>query len=78
MLQLMKGLLVSRKNKVPINMAIGNVEFMHECFPKRSRMGTARMKYDKETEGEDKKRDMSRERSKVGTKGKKSRRPITT
>ena len=25
-------------------MAIGNGELMHECFPKHSRMGTARMK----------------------------------
>ena len=24
--------LVLRKNKVPFNMAIGNVELMHECF----------------------------------------------
>ena len=33
-------------------MAIGNVELMHECFPKHLRMGTVRMKYDKETEEE--------------------------
>ena len=38
-----------RKNKVPFSMAIGNWELMHECFPKHSSMGTARMKYDKQT-----------------------------
>ena len=37
-------------------MTIGNGELMHECFPKHSRMGTARMKYDKETDKEDKKK----------------------
>ena len=31
-----------RENKVPFSMAIGNGELMHECFPKPSRMGTAR------------------------------------
>ena len=31
-------------------MAIGNGELMHECFLKYLRMGTARMKYDKEAE----------------------------
>ena len=30
-------------------MAIGN-ELLQECFPKQERMGTARMKQDKETE----------------------------
>ena len=28
-------------------MGIGNVELMHECFPKHSRMRAARMKQDK-------------------------------
>ena len=37
-------------------MATGNVELMHEGFPKHLRMGTARMKYDVETEEEDKRR----------------------
>ena len=32
------------KEEVPFSMAIGNRELMHECFPKHSRMGTARMK----------------------------------
>ena len=36
--------------------AIGNVELMHECFPKHSHRGTTRMKYDNETQGEGKKR----------------------
>ena len=33
-----------REKKVPFSMAIGNGEFMQECFPKHSRMGTAIMK----------------------------------
>ena len=33
-----------RKEEVPFSMAIGNWELIHECFPKHSRMGTARMK----------------------------------
>ena len=49
-------------------MAIGNGKFMHECFPKHSRMGTARMKYDKEKDEEGKKRGASMERSKAGKK----------
>ena len=36
-------------------MPIGNVELMHKHFPKHSHMGT-RMKYDKETDEEGKKR----------------------
>ena len=36
-------------------------------FPKHSRMGTARMKYDNETD-DDKKRDVSIEKSKAGAK----------
>ena len=35
-------------------MAIGNGELMHECFPKHSRMGTARLKWDNKTEEENK------------------------
>ena len=30
---------------VPITMAVRNVELVHECFLKHSRMGTSRMKY---------------------------------
>ena len=37
-------------------MAIGNVELMDECFPKQSCMRTERMKLDKETDDEGKKR----------------------
>ena len=55
---------------------MGNVELMRECLPKHSRMGTSRMKQVKETE-EGKKRGVSVERSKAGTKNK-TRRPITT
>ena len=49
---------------------------MHECFPEHSRMGTARMKQDKVTDEEGKKRDVSMEIYKEGTK--KSGRPFTT
>ena len=35
---------LSGKKQVPFSMAIGNVELMHERFPKHSRMGTERMK----------------------------------
>ena len=45
---------------------------MHVCFKKHSRMGTARMKWDKETDEEGKKRGLSMERSKAGTKEKRS------
>ena len=52
---------------------------MHECFPKHPCMGTARMKNDKETDEEGKKRGVSMERSKAGAwKEVKSRRPSTT
>ena len=44
------------KKQVPFSMAIENEELMHECFPKHRRMGTARMKLDKETDEEGKKR----------------------
>ena len=48
-------------------MAIGNVELVHECFPEHWRMGTARMKQDKETDEGGKKRGASIF-SKAGTK----------
>ena len=51
-------------------MAIGNKKLMHECFPKHSRTGTARMKQDKETDDEAKKRGVNTERSKAGRKKK--------
>ena len=54
------------KEQVPFSMAIGNGELMQECFPKHSRMGAARMKYDKDEEAQ--KRGVSMEISKVGTK----------
>ena len=53
------------------------MELMHECFPKHSRMGTARTKYVKEGKRlesyltsyeEGKKRGMSMEICKAGTK----------
>ena len=49
-------------------MAIGNRELMQECFPEHSRMGTVRMKKDKETDEEGKQRGVSMERSKAGKK----------
>ena len=49
-------------------MAIGKQELVHECFLKHSRMGTARMKVDKETDEEGKQRGASMESSKAGTK----------
>ena len=54
-------------NEVQFTMNIGNEELMQECFPKHLHMGTARMKYDRERE-EDKKRCVSMERSRAGTK----------
>ena len=48
-------------------MAIGHGELMHKCLPKHSRIGTARTKYDKETDEDGKKRGVSMERSKAGT-----------
>ena len=53
-------------------MAVGNEELMNERFPKHSRIGTAKMKYDKETEEEGKRRGVSMERSKAGSKEKRS------
>ena len=52
---------------------------MHECFPKHSRMGTARMKLDKETDEDSNKTGVSiGKKWKVVMKKKKSRGPITT
>ena len=48
--------------RVPFSMAIVNVELIHNCFPNHSSMGTARMKYDKDTEKEGKQRRMNMER----------------
>ena len=53
-------------------MAIGNGELMQKCFSKHSRVRTARMKYDKETDEEGKKKGVSVERHKAGTKEKSS------
>ena len=66
----MQGLFRFPKKEGTIQYVIGNGEFMHECFPKHSRMGTARMKKDKETDEEGKNRGVSTERSKAGTKKK--------
>ena len=34
----------TEKIKYKISLAVGDVELMHECFPKHSHMGTARIK----------------------------------
>ena len=52
-------------------MARRKVKLVHECFSKHSRMGTAGMKLDKETE-EGWKRGVSMEKSTVGTTNKRS------
>ena len=49
-------------------MAIGNGELVHECFPKHSRMGTARTKRDKEIDEGSKKRGVSMEKPKRARK----------
>ena len=64
------------KKQVPFGMARGNVELMHACFQKYSRMTTARMKYYKERE-ERGKRGVSMEGSKAGTKEKRSAAGLT-
>ena len=40
------------KKQVSFSMTIGNEELMQECFPEHLRMGTARMKQDREREEE--------------------------
>ena len=42
-------------------------ELMQECFPKLSRMGTARMKKDNETDEDTRKRGLSTEKTTAGT-----------
>ena len=49
-------------------MATEKLELMQECFPKHLRMGTARMKEDKETKEEGKQKIVKMEKSKVVTK----------
>ena len=57
------------EKQVPFSMAIGNVELMRECFIKHLLMRAERMKEDKETEEElRKKRGVSMESSKAGMK----------
>ena len=51
-------------------MTIADRKLMHQCFPKHSRMGTSRMKYDEETGEEGMQRGVSIERSKADTKKK--------
>ena len=46
-------------------MAIANMELMHKCFPRHSSMGTAKMKYDTETEEKVRREELSLKRSKV-------------
>ena len=63
---------------VPFSMAIGNGLLMYECFPKHWRMGTGKVKLDKETDDEAKKRGVNMARSKEGTKKNKSQLSITS
>ena len=58
---------IKERNEVPFSMAIGNGELIHECFPKHSRMGTARMKEDNETDEDGQKKGVSMEKSTAGT-----------
>ena len=52
-----------RNKEVPFSMAIGNGELLQECFPKHSRMGTARMKLDEDGQ----KRGVSMEKNTAST-----------
>ena len=72
----LKDYLVSQKKKTPFTVDIGHWELVHECFPKHSRMGTAGMKLDKETEEEEGKRGVGMVRS--GNERKKSRPSLTS
>ena len=61
------------REQVSFSMAIINVEFMHQCFPKHSGMGTARMNKTKKEmwqreKSEHRKKQSGHERSEVGTK----------
>ena len=49
-------------------MAIGNVELMRECSPEYLRMGSVRLKWNKEIEEESKQKIVEMERSAAGTK----------
>ena len=64
------GTTLSGEKKVPFSMAVANVEQTGECSPEHLNMGTARMKLDKETDEEGKKRRVNMERSTAGTKKK--------
>ena len=57
-----------RKKQVPFSMAIGNVELVHESFPKHLRMGKVRKQYNKDTQEEGKQKRVNMGRSKAGTK----------
>ena len=59
-------------------MAIGNGVLINKWFSKHSRMRTARMKQDKETDEDDMKSGVSVESSKAGKKEKEVRGHITT
>ena len=56
-----------RNEDVQFSVAVGNGELVQECFPKHSRMGTARMKQDNETDEDTQKGGVSMEKSKSGT-----------
>ena len=47
-------LLASRKKQIPFSRVIVNVELVQEWYPQHLRMDTERMKYDEDTEGDNK------------------------
>ena len=47
-------------------MAVGNGGLVQECFPKHSRMGTTRLKYDNESDEDTQKRGESKEKKYSG------------
>ena len=57
-----------QREQVPFSMAMGNVELMHEYFPKHLYMGTGRMKLDIEIEKEGDKRRVNMKRTPAGRK----------
>ena len=66
------------KNTSTIQYGYRKCETHARVFPKHSRMGTERIKYDKETEKDGKKSGVSMERTTAGIKNKRPERPITT
>ena len=66
-----KGLFSLEKKRSTIQCGIIDVELMHGCFPKHSRMVTARIKYNKKTEGREARvwKELKRERKRRSPDG---------